>query len=89
MSCGLACVVSRLAGAAELIKERESGSLINDPTDPKEIAQLLLPLIENKSVRQTMGAAARSVAQNRSWDIVAKEYADVVETLIASKARPL
>ncbi|MEK6705774.1 MAG: glycosyltransferase family 4 protein [Bdellovibrionota bacterium] len=81
MSCGLPSVVSRLAGASELIDDKKSGLLINDPSDPSETSQLIQSLIENPEMRMNMGNAARMVAISRSWDKVASEYSKVIKGL--------
>ena len=84
MACGLAPIVSRIAGASELIKDGESGKLIEDPTDPKEIARLLEPWVENGALRKKAAFHARKVALGRSWDQVAREYSAVFSKLLGT-----
>lgn len=83
MASALPCVVSACAGAAELIRDAESGSLIRNPSDAAEIARRLAPLLEAPSARTVMGSAARSVALKRTWDQVADEYARVLGPLLS------
>lgn len=76
MSCGLAPIVSKCAGASELIVEGESGLLIDDPTSSREVANQLVKLLSDPVLRKQMSEAARKVAERRSWDRVAEEYKD-------------
>lgn len=82
MAAGLAPVVSRLAGGSELIEDGVSGSLIDDPTDPSEIAGRIEKLLMSPEHRVSMAGEARRVAERRSWDRVADEYAAVIEPLL-------
>lgn len=79
MSSGLACLVSRLAGASELIVEGKSGSLIQDPTSADAISGQLANLLRDRQMRTKISEGAREVALARSWDQVASEYAQVLE----------
>lgn len=74
MACGLAPVVSRTAGASELISDGRSGILLKEVTEPAETAAALVYLFENSQARQSMGNAAREVAALQNWDEVAKKY---------------
>lgn len=81
MASGLCVVVSRLAGAAELIEDRRSGWLLGDPSDPSEIARALTDVLADDGLRASLGLEARRVARARSWDRVAEEYRRVMESL--------
>ncbi len=78
MACGLACVVSRAAGAAELIRHGENGWLLDDAGNAAELAELLR-VLESKAQVRSAAAAARITAEQRSWAQVAKEYEAAVE----------
>jgi glycosyltransferase involved in cell wall biosynthesis len=82
MSCGLPVIVTAEAGASELIEHGVSGLKIIDPSDIGEILGLLVPLCESSQKRQQMGAAARKVAEGRSWDHVASEYEAILRPLL-------
>jgi len=73
MASGLPVVVSRQAGASELITEGEDGILIDNPSDHEEIANRLIPLIKNKDLREKIGYKARLKAELFSWDKMADE----------------
>ncbi|MBI3450686.1 MAG: glycosyltransferase family 4 protein [Acidobacteria bacterium] len=82
MATGLPAIVSRCAGGAELIENGVSGLLLDDPADPAEIARALSALIADDAARVSIGRAARRVAEARSWDVVAREYAAVLAPLM-------
>lgn len=82
MSSGLACIVSKKAGAAELIADGVHGKLLQNPENPKEAAEILAELVQNDEKRKRMGQKAREVALSRSWDQVASEYAGVISQYI-------
>jgi glycosyltransferase involved in cell wall biosynthesis len=77
MACGLPVVVSRCAGAAELVDE-SSGRLLEDPVDARELAGLLEPFILDDRLRKTAGEAARELAMQHTWDEAARRYAAVL-----------
>lgn len=82
MASGLACVVSRCAGASELINEGESGEIINDPANATEVSHLIENLLKDPQRRVKMGLAARRAAELRSWDKVAEEYYDLLKPML-------
>ncbi|OGW01870.1 MAG: hypothetical protein A2Z59_12200 [Nitrospinae bacterium RIFCSPLOWO2_02_39_17] len=73
MASGLPVVVSRQAGASELITEGEDGILIKNADDHEEIAHILMPLVKDKDLRQRIGHNARLKVENLSWDKMADE----------------
>lgn len=82
MASGLACVVSRCAGASELIVSGESGELINDPENATEVSQLIESLLKDPERRGKMGLLARKSAELRSWDKVAEEYYELLQPML-------
>lgn len=83
LASGLPSIVSRLAGASELIRDGESGILIQDPTQPDEVARALERLARDEDLCLSMGKKARELAVARSWDQVAREYAEVLAPLMS------
>lgn len=86
MASGLACVVSRLAGASELLKDGESGLLIDEPSDADEVARKLERVVSDDALRAKMASESRRIARQRTWDRVADEYAQVLEPLMKERA---
>jgi glycosyltransferase involved in cell wall biosynthesis len=70
-ACGLPVLATKINGAEDFVVPGETGDFIEH--DPKQIAAVLAPLIENAADRRRMGEnARRSVEQNYTWDRVAK-----------------
>ena len=66
LACGLPAVVSRRAGAAELVVEGKTGALVEGPGDPAAWAQAIRPFLE-PARRREAGRAARSQALHHDW----------------------
>ncbi len=85
MASGVAVVVSKLAGAAELITDNRDGILIENPKNVDEIEEKLSYLIENEKLREEIGKNARITAENFCWDKVAKRIVNVYKEVLESK----
>jgi glycosyltransferase involved in cell wall biosynthesis len=72
MAAGSPVVASRSGGVVETVKDRETGFIV-EKNDPHQLAYLLLKLLENDALRETMGRAGRERAlANFTWDQVAE-----------------
>jgi len=71
MASGLPVVVSREAGASEVVQHGVDGILLNDVTCDAELANAMLSLSDNQEWAQQLGFAARAATQKLSWDNVA------------------
>jgi glycosyltransferase involved in cell wall biosynthesis len=80
MASGLPVVTAATTGAADLITP-ESGIVIADSDDVEALAQAMLLLTSDRHLRQTMGQAARAIAQQHSWEQMAQKYVDLLEEL--------
>jgi glycosyltransferase involved in cell wall biosynthesis len=70
-ACGLPILATKINGAEDFVVPGENGNFIEH--DPKQIARVLAPLIDNAGDRRRMGEnARRAVEQNYTWDRVAK-----------------
>jgi glycosyltransferase involved in cell wall biosynthesis len=78
MACGIPAVVSRSAGVAELITDGVDGVLLDDPTDPQELAAKLKLLLDDPSLRLRIGEAARRTAEKHSWDLIAEQFEKIL-----------
>jgi UDP-glucose:(heptosyl)LPS alpha-1,3-glucosyltransferase len=81
MASGLPVIVSRLAGAAELIREEKC--LLNDPFDVSEIASKLGYFADNRGAARQIGKMMRSAVEQCSWDATAKRTMAVYERAAA------
>ena len=64
MSCAKPVVGSRINGIPEVIADGETGWLV-EPGDPKDLAEKIVSLLENRHLGESMGRAARQRAVNR------------------------
>ena len=72
MAAGSPVIASRSGGVIETVKDRETGFIV-DKNDPQQLAQVLLRLLEDDALRETMGRAGRERAlANFTWDQVAE-----------------
>lgn len=68
MATGIPAIVSRKAGAVELIEDGKNGWVLEDPDDAEAIVKRVLELAADEPLRQRMGAAARATAEQYTWD---------------------
>ena len=62
----------------------ESAVLV-PPGDGDALAAALVELLEDEPRRQTLGAGARKVAEQYSWDRIARRLADIYEELVSER----
>jgi UDP-glucose:(heptosyl)LPS alpha-1,3-glucosyltransferase len=79
MASGLPVVVSKVAGAAELIEDGKDGLLLENPRNPEEIAEKINYLLENDSLRKRIDRNARKKAEKYPWKRTAEEMLKVFE----------
>lgn len=65
LATGLPVVTSRFTGAADIIRHGESGLIVQEPGNPRELAKNIL-LLFNKEAREEMGRQARTLAEQFS-----------------------
>lgn len=85
MACGLPVVASNLPGIREVVKDEETGFLV-EPRDVEGLAKKLLILVRNPERRQKMGDRAYgSLSEmNLSWPQAAKQYIEVYRKVCAA-----
>ncbi len=73
MAAGLPIVTSNRCGMPYMVRDGQSGYLI-DPTDPQDIASSLRQLLADDDLRRAMGTKSRQIAEDRFRpDIVARQ----------------
>ncbi|CAB3750777.1 glycosyltransferase family 4 protein [Paraburkholderia humisilvae] len=73
MAAGLPIVTARTAGGAEIITP-ECGVVLDDPDDPRALAEVVGRLAGNDGMRRAMGAAAGELATGFGWARMAAQY---------------
>ena len=72
MACGTPVVVSRVGGLTTFVEHGKTGYLVPWRC-PDAFARSLETLLENPSLRQAMGGAARRKANRMSWAAMAND----------------
>jgi glycosyltransferase involved in cell wall biosynthesis len=88
MACGLPVIASVAAGASEIIRDREDGFLLRDPTNALELESLLRLLHEQPALRARIGAEAARTARLHSWDHHAAQMYELLCDALRRKHRP-
>jgi UDP-glucose:(heptosyl)LPS alpha-1,3-glucosyltransferase len=76
LACGKPVLTSRLAGAAEVVREGQTGELLDNPADVEEIAAKLQPLLHGNHA--SADAIACSVSAY-TWNAVLSRYENLLE----------
>jgi UDP-glucose:(heptosyl)LPS alpha-1,3-glucosyltransferase len=82
MASGLPVVVSREAGASELIQNGVNGLVLSDVASVSELAGHMRSLEQDRRRAAELGAAARKSVESMSWDTVAGETMRVYQEFV-------
>jgi len=77
MACGLPVIVSREAGASELIHHGVNGLLLGDLNDESLLAELMQSLQQDPTRAARLGCEARKTMEAFPWDAVAEQTMQV------------
>jgi glycosyltransferase involved in cell wall biosynthesis len=81
LASGLPVITATATGGAELVTP-ECGVVLSNSDDIDALVAALLSLVREPLLMQQMGKAARSVAEQYSWNTMAQTYVDLFEELI-------
>jgi len=81
MAIGKPIVASNIDGYARLITPGAEGLLV-PPRDEKMLAQALVSLLTNESLRQEMGARGILKAKDYDWKVLAQRIADYYNSIL-------
>ena len=74
MACGKPVVASNIGGPAEIVKDSETGFLVN-PKNVRLVAKKIIQLIKNEKLREKMGRKARrTVMEKYSLEKISEKY---------------
>ena len=82
MASGLPVVVSRMAGASELVQHGVNGLLLDDVTNVDELAQCMHALAADRAWAAELGRQARKAVEAMTWDSVAEQTMQVYEEVL-------
>jgi UDP-glucose:(heptosyl)LPS alpha-1,3-glucosyltransferase len=86
MACGIPVVVSREAGAADdHLEEGRTALLLDNPSDPGELARRIKQLIVDRDLRTRIAGAGREKVQSLGWDPIARQVLQVYESVLMEK----
>ncbi|MEM7726624.1 MAG: glycosyltransferase family 4 protein [Cyanobacteria bacterium P01_A01_bin.45] len=80
MATGIPVVTASSTGAAALVTP-EAGIVIPDCDDVDALADALQTIASNPAIREKMGKEARIIAEQHSWDNMAKTYVNLFEEI--------
>jgi len=79
-ACGRAIVTTNIPGCREVVRHNENGILV-PPGSLKKLLEAIMRLIEDKSLREKMGANGRKIVEKEfSEEIVARETMALYES---------
>jgi glycosyltransferase involved in cell wall biosynthesis len=85
MACGLPVIVSRQAGVSELVTHGVDGFVLEDPTDSRQLAELIRRIYASAELRRNMGSRAEVTARQYTWQRNAEEMGKVFEACLREK----
>ena len=86
MLAGLAVAVANAGALPELIENRQTGLIVNNPKSPSEWAEAILLLAQDEELRLKLGHAATASALSRfSMDRFSIEHESLYTSLISQK----
>jgi len=79
METGRCCITTDCCGQRDLIRHNQNG-LLHQPGDAVQLAALIEQSAGSESLRKSLGHQAKQTVQRRSWERVASEVVDFVES---------
>jgi phosphatidylinositol alpha-mannosyltransferase len=83
MACGKPVVATSIKGYASVLANGDEGLLV-PPKDDEALAQALLSLLHDKSLRLQMGDKGKIKAEKYSWPNVAQQVMDYYNSLLSN-----
>lgn len=81
MATGLPVIVSKTAGASEVLTDHENALLV-DPKSPEQIAHAVQELIDNPELYQKLSQEGRAFVQREiSWEKYARQMAEIFSSV--------
>lgn len=84
MACGVPVVAARATGATTLVRDGETGTLV-EPGNIPAFADALQRYVENASLRQAHGAGGEARSKLFDWDTINRGMADTYLRLVTAR----
>ena len=81
MAAGIPVITSRMAGAVEGLTDGVHGLYLDDPLSAQELAKSVRTLVENKTLRGTLGRNGRAAAEQYAWPVIAARFLELYRSL--------
>jgi D-inositol-3-phosphate glycosyltransferase len=81
MACGTPVIASKVGGLTSFIQDETTGFLVPEE-DEKSLAEKILTLLNNPSLRDSVGIKARSRAREFSWQSIARQMISLYQHLL-------
>jgi glycosyltransferase involved in cell wall biosynthesis len=75
---GLPCIGRNAYAMPEIVEPGRNGELVSSD-DPDELAQRVVAVLEDRPMRERVGAEREEVARNHSWDRAAGQILEVID----------
>ena len=82
LASGIPAISARTAGGAEIMNE-DCGFVLDDPNDAEALAEKMRLLTADADLRARMGQAARALAEEHTWQDMARRYVQLFEEAAA------
>jgi len=79
LAFGKAMVVSNVGGLSDLVQEK---TVVVEPGNENQLAQVIIKVFKNDSFREKLENDSKELAQEYSWDKIAKKTIDLYKSLI-------
>jgi len=81
MAAGLPVVATDISGNRDIVKDSLNGFLVK-PADHASLAEGILKIIGSDTMQERMSIASKKIANQYSWDEIARQYLNVYEEAI-------
>jgi spore coat protein SA len=83
---GLPLIASKRGGIPEIVKDKETGLLVNDPEDIDELAEKMLYFVRDPGEAKAFGLRGRQFMEKHyTWETVAGKIEDVYKKVLKGK----
>jgi spore coat protein SA len=85
-SMSLPLIASKRGGIPEIVKDNETGLLVNDPEDIDELAEKMLYFVKNPDEAKAFGKRGRQLmAKHYTWETVAGKIEDTYKKVLKGR----
>jgi len=81
MACKTAIIASNVGGNTELIRDKESGFLV-EPTNHEMFCKKIIELISDKHLREKLTNSSYETVKKYDWKIIGEQYLELYNSLL-------